>query len=119
MAKILVVDGTERTGESCTRALEGVGHSVVVARNCHEAVESIRRERPEVLVAEPYEQPGGAEEIVWMLAQGRGIPIIVHATNGRTAKEFGAPVAALVKKKTPRELLRAIAEVLARRGGAF
>lgn len=119
MAKILVVDGSERTGESCTRALKGAGHSVVVARNCHEAVESIRRERPEILIAEPCERPGGAEEIMWLLARGRSIPVIVHATNGRTSKEFGPPVAALVKKKTPRQLLRAIAEVLARRGGAF
>ena len=84
MHRILVLDDDRGTGRRCARWLAREGHEVLMATSGHEAFETLETQKPEAVVLELLSpRSNGNPEIdaravvEYMLAQGRGIPVVV------------------------------------------
>jgi CheY-like chemotaxis protein len=82
--RILVLDDDRGTGRRCARWLARQGHEVLMATSGREAFNIIETQKPEAMVLDLLSpRSNGKPEMearavfVYMLAQGRGIPVVV------------------------------------------
>jgi CheY-like chemotaxis protein len=119
---LLVVEDTPDTLELVNVTLTFKGYRVITARNGHEALEAIQRERPALIITDILMPQMDGFSLVHRLRinpQTRGIPVIFLSATyvAPEDKEFAAAIGVtrfIEKPIVIEELLRTIADLLSR-----
>ncbi len=116
--KILIVDDNEDFRVLCKYELEDAGYEVVMAGTAAGAMESFRREKPDLVVLDiKLPDMDGLELLGRIKESGSDVPVIMH-----TAYDYMYDLASeisdayVVKSADFRELTRRIAQLLTERG---
>ncbi len=118
MTKILIVDDNEDFRVLCRYELEDAGYGVVMAGTAAGAMESFRKEKPDLVVLDIKLPDMDGLELLGRIKDSRSdVPVIMH-----TAYDYMYDLACdiadayVVKSADFRELTRRIAQLLAERG---
>ena len=118
MAKILVVDDEPNIREVVGLYLRREGHTVFSAADGEEALESYRRERPDLVVLDLILPKLGGLEVCRRIQSERRVPLIMLTAKGEEEdRALGLRMGAddyVVKPFRPRELVARVAALLRR-----
>ncbi len=116
MAKILVVDDEPNIREVVSLYLRRDGHTVFPAADGEEALESYRRECPDLVVLDLILPKLGGLEVCRRIQSGRRVPVIMLTAKGEEEdRALGLGMGAddyVVKPFRPRELVARVATLL-------
>jgi CheY-like chemotaxis protein len=121
MHRLLVFDDGRGTGRRCAGALVSDGYEVLMAANGREALEMVDTWKPEAVVLDLLSpRANGRSELdacavfVWVLAQDRGIPVVVCTRapeHLKALRSWEADAHVLLKRRT-KALRAALAHLL-------
>jgi len=115
MAKILVVDDEPNIREVVGLYLRREDHTVFSAADSEEALESFRRERPDLVVLDLILPRLGGLEVCRRIQSERHVPLIMLTAKGEEDRDLGLRMGTddyVVKPFRPRELVARVAALL-------
>jgi CheY-like chemotaxis protein len=118
VSTVLVVDDEPNLRELCLMELSQEGYQVLLAANGKEAMDILRRKRPDVVVMDiGMPEMDGIETLGKMVARFKGIPIILHTAYSSFQEDFRswAAEAYVIKSSDLTHLKQVLRKVLERR----
>jgi len=119
VATILIVEDNEHQQLLYEEELEEEGYDVVVVGSAEEAIATVQKVKPDLVVLD-VAMPGmdGIEALGRLLAEDNRLPVILHTAYGTYKDNFmtWSADAYVVKSSDLRELKSEVERVLAKRG---